>query len=59
MAASLGEKLICFSQSLGTLDLIDKFIKADPELPGWSDRIWRIDGKSNSMEREKTIRVSL
>ena len=57
-AAALGEKIICFSQSLGTLDLIGKFIRQDDELPGWDKRIWRIDGKSNSIEREKTIRVS-
>ena len=56
-AAALGEKIICFSQSLGTLDLIGKFIRIDDELPGWEKRIWRIDGKSNSIEREKTIRV--
>ena len=58
-AAALGEKLICFSQSLGTLDLIDKFIKEDPQLPGWEKHIWRIDGKSNSFDREKTIKVQI
>ena len=59
LAAALGEKLICFSQSLGTLDVLEKFIKEDKNLPQeepWSRRIWRIDGKSNSIDREKIIR---
>ena len=58
-AAALGEKLICFSQSLGTLDVLEKFIKEDKNLPQeepWSRRIWRIDGKSNSIDREKIIK---
>ena len=58
-AAALGEKLICFSQSLGTLDVLEKFIKEDKNLPQeepWSKRIWRIDGKSNSIDREKIIK---
>jgi len=59
LAAALGEKLICFSQSLGTLDVLEKFIKEDKNLPQeepWSRRIWRIDGKSNSIDREKIIK---
>ena len=59
LAAALGEKLICFSQSLGTLDVLEKFIKEDKNLPQeepWSKRIWRIDGKSNSIDREKIIK---
>ena len=42
LAAALGEKLICFSQSLGTLDVLEKFIKEDKNLPQeepWSRRI--------------------
>ena len=42
---------------LGTLDCIGKFIREATDLPGenWSRRIWRIDGSSGSLEREKII----
>ena len=43
--------------SLGTLDCIGKFIRQANYLPGdnWANRIWRIDGSSGSLEREKII----
>ncbi|XP_030764140.1 uncharacterized protein LOC115888533 [Sitophilus oryzae] len=57
---ALGDRLLVFSQSLITLDLIEQFLHAS-EVPGetyrWAKNVsyYRLDGSTGAQEREKLI----
>ncbi|KAK5645457.1 hypothetical protein RI129_006757 [Pyrocoelia pectoralis] len=57
---ALGDRLLLFSQSLITLDLVEQFLQMN-EVPGETERwckninYYRLDGSTSALEREKLI----
>uniref|UniRef100_A0A1Y1K1V6 Helicase ARIP4 n=1 Tax=Photinus pyralis TaxID=7054 RepID=A0A1Y1K1V6_PHOPY len=57
---ALGDRLLLFSQSLITLDLVEQFLQTN-EVPGetekWCKNVnyYRLDGSTSALEREKLI----
>ncbi|KAF5298194.1 hypothetical protein FQA39_LY02618 [Lamprigera yunnana] len=57
---ALGDRLLLFSQSLITLDLVEQFLQTN-NVPGESERwsknnsYYRLDGSTSALEREKLI----
>lgn len=58
---ALGDRILLFSQSLFTLNLIEEFLQKR-DLPGTEDNKWaknkhyyRLDGSTSALEREKLI----